>query len=217
MNSAAMTKFHLKMLKCAVAKIREVINCVRLLSWRASLMKNEDLKTGGILLFLFISPISIINNTILNWFTLHSASWRNRVCFTKTESGFLTGWTRFSVTNVFACAATTVSRCWVAHLGKVCQTAMIYEETEPCLTVCEQVPVMNYRHGCSVDWKCGTASFPRMLKGCSRQPRVTLWDLCMTVFESAARKLAPGLSGRGQLTHILYSRQCVSVCEKNRF
>lgn len=214
MNSAATRKFHLNKLKYAVAEIREVINCVGLLSWRASLMKNEDLKMGGILVFLFISPISVIYKTILNWSTLNSVSLRNRVRFTKSEPGFLSGCTRFSVTNVFPCAATTVSRCWVAHLGKVCQTTMIYEETEPCLTVCERAPVMNYRHGCAVDWKCGTASFARTLKGCSTEPRVTLWDLCMTVLESAARKLAPGLSGRSQLTHVLYWRQCVSVCER---
>lgn len=122
---------------------------------------------------------------------------------------------RFSLTNVSAGAATTVSRCWVAHLGKVCQSAMIYEETEPCLTVCEWAPAMNYRHGCAVDWKCGTASFARMLRGCSREPPVTLWDLCTTAFVSAARKLAPGMSDHGKLTHVLFSRQFLRVWRKN--
>lgn len=174
------------------------------------------LKWGEILVFLFISPISAINKTILNWFILNSASRRNRVRFAKTEAGILAGCTRFSVTNVFACAATTVSRCWVAHLGKVCQTAVIYEETQPCLTVCERAPVMNYRHGCAVDWKCGTASFARMLKGCSREPRVTLWDLCMTVFESAARKLAPRLEWL-QPAHACFilAAMCEYVWEKS--
>lgn len=55
-NSTAKRKFHLNMLKCAVEEIREVINRVGLLSWRTSLMKNENPEMGRILFFLFISP-----------------------------------------------------------------------------------------------------------------------------------------------------------------
>lgn len=66
MNSAVMRKVHLKMMKSAVPEIREVINGVRLLSWRAPLMKNEDLKMGGISLFLFISPILTVSEKYIS-------------------------------------------------------------------------------------------------------------------------------------------------------
>ena len=36
-----------------------------------------------------------------------------------------------------------VSRCWVAHLGKVCQSGMIYEEMEVRLTACEWASTVN--------------------------------------------------------------------------
>lgn len=54
------------MLKSAVPEIREAINGVRLLSWRAPLMKNEDLKMGGISLFLLISPILIVSEKYIS-------------------------------------------------------------------------------------------------------------------------------------------------------
>lgn len=43
---------------------------------------------------------------------------------------------------------------------------------------------MNYRHGCAVDWKCGTASLAPMLKGCGGEPPVALRNLCTTVFSA---------------------------------
>ena len=40
-------------------------------------------------------------------------------------------------------AGTRVSRCWAAHLGNVCQSGMIYEEMEVCLTACEWAATIN--------------------------------------------------------------------------
>lgn len=81
MNSAVMTKVHL--------------------------MKNEDLKMGGILLFLFISAILILSENYIKLVHFEFCQLEEQSPRHKNRALL----SRFSLTNVSAGAATTVSRC----------------------------------------------------------------------------------------------------------